>query len=258
MLETNITNDLSIITTDYFIFPSKKNGELKCLFKKTNNQKDDKLLLLCKPDSPGEYELNMDAVELDNINILYSFKIAETHISEKVKVLDNEGAKILSVYPDSLDFNSQDKFTIKYQTENPEKLIGIKLNNNSNSELECKDKTGFKECIVPQNHFNEPGYYYTYYNNSLGDKVISYEIQKIQITLKKPDESGKENSKKTSVGLIVGCVLGGVGLIAIIVVVVICIKRKKDNSSEINSSKIGNILPNSAQVELVERDNFGD
>ena len=108
MLETNITNDLSIITTDYFIFPSKKNGELKCLFKKTNNQKDDKLLLLCNADSQGDYILDINETTLNNINILYNFIIPATNISETVVVLEEEGTKIISIYPDSLNFESQD------------------------------------------------------------------------------------------------------------------------------------------------------
>ena len=53
----------------------------------------------------------------------------------------------------------------------------------SEEELECINKKGIKECIVPSNHFSESGNYYTYYNNSLGHKIVLYEISTININL---------------------------------------------------------------------------
>ena len=257
VFETN-TTDIPIITTDLFQIPPNSNNKMNCLFKKTNNQKDDKLLLLCNADSKGIYQLNINETNLDNINILYSFKIPATIISEKVNVTDKEGAIILSVYPDLLDFNTSEHLTIKYYTENPAKLKGIKLNYDS-PELLCTDKNGIKECTVNKSHFKESGYYYTYYTNSLGDKVISYEIPKIQIILKeKEGNGGNEGSNKT--GIIVGCVIGGIALIAVIVIIIILVKKKKkDNSSEIIGDKsLNKILPNSEDMELVVGDKFGN
>ena len=244
VFETNAASDIQIITTDYFTLNPNKNEAMNCLFRKSNNQNDDKLLLLCNADSIGEYKFDIYETKLDNINILYSFKILESHINDKVNVLENEGTKIISVYPDSLDFTSQDKLTIKYQTENPEKLKDIKLNISSTSNLECTDKKGYKECIVPQNHFNISGYYYTYYTNSFGDKVISYEVPKIQVTVKKVETSKSSNK----VGIIVGCVVGGVVLIAAIVIIIIVVKKKKANSEDI-AGKI-------EKVELIEANKF--
>ena len=117
---------------------------------------------------------------------------------------------------------------------------------------------------IPQSHFKESGYYYTYYTNDLGHEVISYEIPKIQITLKKDDggksdeggksDGGNGDSKPTNlVGIIVGSVVGGLVLIAIIVFIIIYVKKKKGDSIEIISGKgENNLLPNSEQVELVE------
>jgi len=246
VFETNIAEEIPVITTDYFKLNPNKNDLMSCLFKKNNNQKDDKLFLLCQADTPGVYKFDISETELNDLNILYSFKILEAHINENVNVSDKEGTKILSVYPDSLDFTSHDKLTIKYQTENPEKLKDIKLNTSSTSNLECRDKNGYKECDVPQNHFNISGNYYTSYTNSLGNKVTSYEISKIKVTVKQ--EEKKSSSK---VGLIVGCVVGGVVLIAvIIIIVVVVIKKKKAKEIEI-SDKTASILPDSA-VELKE------
>ena len=258
--ETNIT-DIQIITTDIFTISQNtitNDNNLECLFKKISNQKDDKLLLLCIAHSSGEYQLNINEKALDDINILYTFKIPKVNISEKINVMKNEGTKILSVYPDSLDFNTQENLTIKYQSENPEKLIGIKLNNDSTTELECKNRNNIKECTVPQSHFKESGNYYTYYNNSLGNKIISYEIPKIQVTLKKKEDGGSEPSKqKNLVGIIVGSVVGGLALIAAIVIIIIFVRKRKKNSSEIITGG-SNILPNSNQVELVEGNKFGN
>ena len=252
VFETNITEDIPIITTNYFNLNPNKNDAMKCLFKKSSNQKDDKLLILCNADTPGVYKFDISKTELNDLNILYSFKIPKTSINENVTVSEKEGTKILSVYPDSLDFTSQDTLTIKYQTENPERLKDIKLNT-STSSLECKDKNGIKECTVPQNHFNISGSYYTYYTNSLGAQVISYEIPKIQVTVKQV-----EAKKKVNVGLIVGCVVGGVVLIAVIVIIIVVVKKKRANLNEINEGKIGKILPKSEQVELIEGDKFGN
>jgi len=182
---------------------------------------------------------------------LYSFKKIETKTSEKVTISENEGTKIISVYPDSLNFTSQDELIIRYHIENPGKLKNIKLNNNSTSYLECKDKNNIKECTVPKSHFNESGYYYTYYINSFETNVISYEIPKIQITIKKEDIPV---TNKNLVGIIVGPIVGGLVLIAAIVFIVIYAKKKKDNSREINGIS-GNILPKE-QVELLEGEKF--
>ena len=195
---------------------------------------------------PGEYKFDISKNELKDLNILYSFKILEAHISEKITISEIEGTKILSVYPDSLDFTSQDKLTIKYQTEKPEKLKDMKLNSSSTNSLDCKDKYGYKECTVPQNHFNISGNYYTYYTNSLGDRVISYEIPKIQVTIRK-EETSKSSNK---VGIIVGCVVGGVALIAAIVIIIIVVKKKKSDSDHIANTS--NILQNSAKYELMD------
>ena len=254
VFETSVT-DIDIITTDYFSININRNDDMKCLFKKNSNQKDDKLLLLCKADTAGNYKLDISQIDLDEINILYSFKISETKLSETATVSEKEGTKILSVYPQSLNFTSNDNLTIKYQVENPDKLNGVKLNINSTSELVCKNNKGIKECTVPKTHFDQPGSYYTYYTNSLGDTVISYEIPKIEVTLKKGGGGDETPSDTNLMGIIVGCVVGGIVLIVVIILIVIFIKKKKSDSDDIDG-KGDKILPNSNQVELVEGDKF--
>ena len=250
VLETNNTDNIPAMITDYFSITPNRNEDMKCLFKKNSYEKGDKLYLLCKTEFAGEYQLDISESNLDDLNILYSFRIPETHISEVVTVSDNEGTKIFSVYPQSLDFTSNDNLIIKYQVENPEILTGIKLNINSTSELKCKNNNGIKECTVPKSHFDESGNYYTYYTNSFGDTVTSYEIPKIKIVL----DSNSGNSTN-SVAIIVGCVIGGILLIVIIVLIVVYAKRKNNDLDEF-SKKGGGLLPINDQVELIEGDKF--
>ena len=120
-------------------------------------------------------------------------------------------------------------------------------------------------CIVPKSHFEnkQNGYYNTYHLNHKNKYIQFYEFSPIKVILTNDDgksDGGSETSKpKNLVGIIVGSVAGGLALIAVIVIIIIFVKKRKSNSNEISTGKSGkNILPNSAQVELVEGDNFGN
>ena len=127
----------------------------------------EKLLLLCLASTPGENYLgNIIDSELFESSILYNFKIFSMRNLEHYTVTNNEGAIIYSVYPEELNFNEQDSFIIRYEANYPERLNGIKLNNDSLLELECVNRIGIKECFINQTHFTESGNYYRYYHNS--------------------------------------------------------------------------------------------
>ena len=249
IFETNIT-DIAQLTTNYFTIDTKTNDIIKCLFKKNSEQKEDKLLLVCNGESKSTYSFSItEKINLDNANILYNFKIAENKEIYTIDVSNEEGAKIISVYPESLDFSSNDKLILKYQTENPEKLIDIKLNNDSSSVLDCINKIGVKECTVPKNHFNESGYYYTYHKNGFGDISISYEIPRIFITLnnEKKDDGSKD---KNYTGFIIAAgVLGLILIIIIIYLIVRCIRRRNSDLDSF-SKKIDKLFGDDGNVEL--------
>ena len=243
--ETNITK-LPEITTDYFNIISNRNDELKCFFK--NN--DDKLLLLCDAENSGENQLGkIDQLLLNDINILYNFEIVATENNDKYTVSDIEGPIILSVNPLSLNFSLNDSFIIKYQVENSEKFKGIKLNEKSFSELNCEDKKGIVECTIPKSHFENSGEYHTYYNNSFNEKSIAYEIPRINVYIKKKEggDGDTPEDDQVNVGLIVGCCVGGVFLIAIIVFFIVRAYRRKNQNG---NSENDNLLPASVQTEL--------
>ena len=245
--ETNIT-DINKISTDYFILTPERNDNLECLLKKN----DEKLLLLCKALLPGKNILGeIKKINLDQINRLYNFIIVDSKNEEEYTISEKEGTIIFSVYPEVLDFNSKDSYIIRYVTDYPERLEGIKLNPSASDKLNCENKNGFKECNVPQNHFNKDGYYYTYYNNSLGNESIAYETSTVKIILKQniPIDSDKPNNheNKNLVGIIVGSVVGGLALIGIIVFFVVRYYRKKNISIEDLPGKNDNALLDSTE-----------
>ena len=130
---------------------------------------------------------------------------------------------------------------INYLVDDPDKLEGIKLNNDSSFELECQNKNGIKECIVPKTHFTSNGDYYTYYTNSRRYKSISYEISKIHVIIENDDDS------KSYVGIIVGSVIGGLVLIVIIAFLIWRFCKKKNETPE---EKKEVILLSNKELEL--------
>ena len=229
--ETNITS-ISCLTSSYFNIKRNSNSITNCLFKKNNERNDDKLLLLCDATLPGKSSLgNINEINLEDINILYTFKIAKVQNDENFIVTNKENTIIYSVYPEEIDFNKNDNFIIKYETDYPERLTSIKLNNDSSSELECTNLNGIKECKVTQDHFTKNGDYHTYHENSLGYNSISYEVSTIRVTMK---TNTNPEQKRNLVGIIVGSIIGGLVLIAIIIIIVwrVKIKRSKYNAIE--------------------------
>ena len=222
-------------------------------------------MLFCYTGNKKDFSLgDLPERNIDDINSLYNFKITETKNNEICNISENEGTILYSVNPTELDYNSQDTIKIQYQTEHPERLKGIKLNNDSLSALECTNKNKIKECTVPSNHFTKSGLYYTYYNNSFGLETISYEVPTIKIVLKeqkteKETDSSNPESDSSLVGIIVGSVVGGLVLIAIGIILFIIIRKRKrgisTNSefvSDLEKEQEQNLVPDSLHVEMTD------
>ena len=184
--EKNIT-DISTLITDNFKISSENNDYKTCFSKKNNisnfSDTNDKLPLLCEPKRSSTFSLGTINTYLYDINILYNFKI-EIKNNERSTISTKEGPKVTMVFPLEFNFYYNDSFIIFYQVDNPEVLNGLKLNIDSEYELECTNYYRLKQCIVPKTHFNESGDYYTSYSNSTGQKIILYEIEKIKIIIK--------------------------------------------------------------------------
>ena len=192
--ETDIINEKRI-TTNFFEIDTKVDiNKIKCQLKTIQ----EKLLLLCLSNAPSRSTLNnMTETYLYDSSILYKFILYKDKNRVFYNITIYESSAIYSVYPEEIDFNNQDSFVIRYETDYPGNLTGIKLNNDSPFELECFDRIRIKECHVNQTHFTEDGEYYTYYQNHFGNKSISYGIPKIRVILKdKPEPEPEEESEK--------------------------------------------------------------
>jgi len=229
--ESNITSSL---TTDYFEIVSEKNSKMNCIFKKPYNQNN--LLLLCNAVNPGKNSLGtITQMDITNINIFYKFSIEQTENKEEFDVSNGEGTKITSLTPLLLNFTLRDNYTLTYETENPEKLNGIKLNNDSKFDLECEDKIWYKECIVNKTHFTKSGYYYTLHSNHKGTKTISYEAPMINVIVEEPNPSPnpEPEDKGTNLGLVIGLsVAAAIIVICLVVFLVWYYMKNKENKKD--------------------------
>ena len=229
--ETNITNieNISIITTDYFNIKQETNEVINCIFK--NNENKNNLLLLCNATNEGEYSLgNIKQTTLDKINIHYKFNLQESENNDVCNIINEEGAKITSVDTLELNFTEKDSYMIKYEIENPEKIKGIKLNNESSSELNCSNNIWYKECLVEKNHFTKSGIYYTHHIIDQNIITISYEVSPIKVILKEINPSSPgEGDKDSYFGAILGTSIA-VGLVVLFLISLLIWKyfRKKD------------------------------
>ena len=69
--------------------------------------------------------------------------------------------------------------------KNPIETKNIRLNNDSNTDLNCEDNNKIKICKIHKNDLSlkENGYYYTSYKNHCGKRTILYEFSPVKIIL---------------------------------------------------------------------------
>ena len=201
---------------------------------------------MCKAEINKKYQIQIsEDIIINGVSILYNFKILQNDEIYNISVSNEEGIIISYVYPETLDFSNSDSLVIKYQADYPEKLKGIKLNKDS-PYLECKDKQYLKECIVPKSHFTNPGLYYTYHNNSLGELLISYELPRVKVIL----NDNKDNSGDSLVGIIIISVIGGLIILIFVIFLIVRYIRKRNRDMNTFSNKIDKMLSDNPRIEL--------
>ena len=194
--ETNIKN-IPIITTDIFSLPFVEINkdywiENYCFLKKRNDELP--LLLLCnlymkKRENETFYTLNeVKDLHLPYIHLDYIFILNIPNTREVITIKKNNENYIRgfinSIYPEQLNFTSQDSITfVVYSFFFSFKIF---LNKDS-SELKCivdNDKY-IASCIVPKSHFHgkKSGYYNILRLNHRGGKSIFYEVNPIKVIL---------------------------------------------------------------------------
>ena len=175
----------------------------------------------------GKITVSIKIKEKENdIHISYNFNLGELTNNE-IYNISGIGTKITSVSPLELEFNKEKKenFKIIYETENPERLNHLKLNNES---LHCENKIWYKECSVNITIFIQQGIYNTTHLNHQKSQTTNYEASGINITF-----------TNDFYGVIVGLSILA-GMVVIIVVGFLVwryLKKQDDNEMDMDVEK---------------------
>ena len=246
-------NQISELITDFFTIETNNTENLTCLFKKNEKMN---LLLLCNAAIEGEDSLGeLSQKTFDKISVLYKFILEESAENDDIfNITNDEGAKISNVYPTELNFSKKDWYIVTYETESPDKLKGIKLNPDSSSELECKDKAGYKECNVTKDHITKKDYYHTYHKNYLGETKIYYEVPLIYAIPKDKNSGNSDDEGSDNLGAIIGGSVAGVIVLLIIIFLIIHYMRKRGGDSSAIEEEAGklisvNLSPGEAELD---------
>ena len=188
--ETNIST-IPNLKTDSFLIPfyDLLKGEytnISCYFKKNSK---DAMLFLCDIVDNGYFYIvqTENNTILTNISYKYNFIVLPIEISNII-IISGLGTEIYLTYPNKLNFTIDKELSINYIMPFGSLSEKIKLNPESDTELECLDKGIVKTCIVPIEHFNnkKSDFYYTYHLNHLNKSSIYYSSTPFEVIL--PDE----------------------------------------------------------------------
>ena len=228
--ETNVTDIPNIDI--FFLLSIYENieDEITCHFIK--GEKKPMLLVCISPFSKYEYFENISIRELKNEEIVktagYNFRIQPMKKNDTIIAGAYNDSFILKIYPEILDFTSQNSYQIEIFSLDPNLLTGITFNEKK-EDLKCENYGIIKRCNVTKEHFEglKTDYYYImrdFFNN----KEIAYEVVPVKVIL--PEESIKSNEGNKRL-IMIFSILGSalVAIIIIIIVIVIC-KHKNKNS----------------------------
>ena len=230
--ETNVTN-ISKVFTSTESFSMKFGGEERnCGFRK---YEENPLLMVCwGPKENSHLDEIVEEKVLNKINIKYNFRIQPVNNTEMIDSdKTSSGSFINVVFPEVLNFTSQESITIVYYIEDAKALDGITFNEGSPA-LECENiGKSIKRCTVNSTHFikNKSRYYYfTLHKNHLNGTSPSYEVSPIKVIF--------PPSYRTLI--IVLCIIGGIVFILVFCFLVMHLKSKRNNF-KFNPNDVKNI-----------------
>lgn len=218
--KTNVS-DISKVYTSTETFTMTFDGEeSKCGFRK---YEQNPLLMVCfGPQKSTTLDDIKEEIILKNISVKYNFRIQPSKNKDKIITdTSKQGSFIQTIYPDVLDFRTNDSLSIYYYMEEASGLDGITFNENSN-DLECENlNKKIKKCTVNKDHFvqNINKFYFTKHTNHLNGKSISYEAPPIKVIVK--------SSIKTFI-IVLLIIFGIVGLL-VLYFVIMHLRSKRPN-----------------------------
>ena len=198
--ETNITNISTLSSNGFYLnfFSPDKSSYASLLCSLRKNDDDKPLMFLCYPEYSsivgtfilGEFSYPYVIDE----NAKYTFIFNEVKNDEPF-TLKNNGGYILSKYPETLDFTSNDKITV-WIAVNTVYIKGLTLNPKW-KDLNCKFYDIYI-CEISKSYFEEKksGYYYLYHTNHMGGKSPNYEISPFKVIFSEDRGKGAANSQK--------------------------------------------------------------
>jgi len=178
--KTNITN-LPKIRTDMFTLEYNSSIKSDCIFIK--HEQSGPLYLTCDSKYYGDILLENITFEKTDIHYKYNFKLNQVLNQSILSIGDS--SDYVYLYPETIDFSLKDSYIINIATGMPQRLVGIKFNENG-EELECSDKPALKECKLPRSHFNESGYYLVHHKYGDNKYAAHYEAFGINVII--PEE----------------------------------------------------------------------
>ena len=162
--QTNVTK-ISNVISNIFLFKVREGVDVPCFMKKSE---DKHLIILCEVLNPGHFTLPeiKNTIEISDINIKYNFLVQPVKNEDRIDINENGGSAVM-YYPTTLDFNSGNTLKVQFFT-NRNDYDSLKLNMDSNINLNCNRVGQLQTCDVPLSHFDgkESGYYYIYHNNN--------------------------------------------------------------------------------------------
>ena len=183
--KTNVSDISKVYTSTGTFIMTFDGEESKCGFRK---YEQNPLLMVCfGPQKSTTLDEIKEEIILKNVSVKYNFRIQPGKNKDKI-VTDSskQGSFIQTIYPDVLDFRTNDSLNIYYYVKDASSLNGITFNENSN-DLECENlDKNIKKCSVNKDHFvqNVNKCYFTKHTNHLNGKSNSYEAPPIKVIVK--------------------------------------------------------------------------